>query len=95
MCDLSLYWGLLVALAYLPAMSAAEEQTNAPLKRDTAILSSEDRARLLRRSFECKAEEGARGQAHCTEQQDAARRELVERTRRNHDLAKRRMLEKY
>jgi hypothetical protein len=89
------HWVLVPAMALLPLMCAAEDRSDALRQRDTAILSGEDRSRLLRQSFECKAEEGTPGQAYCAEQQEAARRELAERTRRNHEQAKRRMVGKY
>lgn len=56
-----------------------------------ARMNSDDRARLLRQGFACDKANGRMGQANCTEQEEAAKRELTERTRRNHEIAKERM----
>lgn len=58
-----------------------------------AQLSGEDRARLLHQGFACAAHKGSPGQASCAETEEAARMELMERVRQNHEVAKKRMRE--
>lgn len=92
----------LLLLSFLP-LGAAEasdssvapfffkgERANQTTPRDTARLDRADRARLLQQGFACNTSDGRSGQAHCTEQADEVRRELRERTRRNHEIAKQR-----
>lgn len=58
-----------------------------------ARLSGEDRARLLHQGFACAEHKGKPGQANCAETEEAARIELRERVRQNHEVAKQRIRE--
>lgn len=67
-----------------------QRRSNQP-ERQSAVLSKEEKARLLDKAFGCKAQQGQHGQAHCADQQEEARLELQERTRQNHELARKRL----
>lgn len=96
----------MLSLCLLPPASAADsnngvggsfffegqQQERAQLQRkDTAILSREDRARILKKAFACDSDNGRPGQANCAAEEAEIRRELAERTRRNHEIAKSRL----
>lgn len=81
------FFGLSQEASRIELPKAAQQRQQA----QRAGLSGEDRARLLRQGFACESRNGRMGQANCAEQEEAARQELAERTRRNHEVAKERM----